>query len=117
MKLDKETEDKINNLPTVMKYIVAFLLKCIDDIINGKCDDKEIIKAMNTVKDNSEGRFSKEELMNYDEAGNALGFGTTNRVGLKRLLDNNNIHQVKIGSTKVGFLKSKIIELKNHYKR
>ena len=113
MSLDNETKDKIDKLPLSLRMAVNMLIMSIDDIIDCKCDEKEVIEAMNTVKDNSEGRYCKSDLMNYDEAGVALGFGTTNRVGLKRFLDKNGVKQVRFGSTKVGFPRSKIISIKN----
>ena len=117
MKIDKDTLDKIERLPLILRMAAKFLLNCLEKIVNDECDETEVINALNAVKDNSEGRYSTAELMNYDEAGNALGFGVTNRVGLKRFLDKHNVKQVKFGSTKVGFPRSKIIALQNKKKK
>ena len=116
MKLDKETQEKINKLPLIFRMAANFLVRCLDKLINDECDEKEVINAINAVKDNSEGRYSKSELMNYDEAGKALGFGVTNRAGLKKFLDKHNVKQVQFGSMKVGFPRSKIINLINRKK-
>ena len=110
MKLDNETKEKIDKLPLTLRTAANFLLKCLDKLLNDECDETEVINALNTVKDNSDGRYSKAELMNYDEAGDALGFGS-NRVGLKKFLDKNNVKQVKFGATKVGFPRSKVMGL------
>ena len=110
MKLDKEIQDKIEKLPLILRMAAKFLLRCLDKLINDECDETEVLNALNAVKDNSEGRYCKAELMNYDEAGDALGFGS-NRVGLKKFLDKNNVKQVKFGSTKVGFPRSKVMGL------
>lgn len=117
MSLDNETQDKIDKLPLSLRMAVNMLIMCIEDIIEFKCDEKEVTEAVNAIKDNSEGRYCKSDLMNYDEAGIALGFGTTNRVGLKRFLDKHGVKQVRFGSTKVGFPRSQIISLKNKNKK
>lgn len=110
--LNATAKGRIDKLPPFMRYVIGTLLDCIDNIINGKCDEGTIVSAMSTVQNNVNGRFSKEDLLTYDEAGNVLGFGTTNRVGLKKLLDKNGIKQVMIGNTKVGFSRSEILVLK-----
>lgn len=67
---------------------------------------------MSTVQNNTNSRFSECDLLTYDKAGNLLGFGTTNRVGLKKLLDKNGIKQVTFGNTKVGFRRDEVMALK-----
>lgn len=52
-------------------------------------------------------------MLNYDKAGEILGFGTTNRAGLKKLLDKNGIHEVIINNMKVGFRRDEIMLLKD----
>lgn len=110
--LNASAQEKIDKLPYFMRYIINTLLDCIDNIINGKCDEETIISAMSTVQNNTNSRFSECDLLTYDKAGNLLGFGTTNRVGLKKLLDKNGIKQVTFGNTKVGFRRDEVMALK-----
>lgn len=110
--LSASAQEKIDNLPYFMQYIINTLLDCIDNIINGKCDEETIVSAMSTMQNNTNSRFSECDLLTYDKAGELLGLGTTNRVGLKRLLDKNGIKQVKFGNTKVGFRRDEVMALK-----
>lgn len=96
-----------------MRYVIYKLVDCIDDIINGKCDEQILVNTMSTLENNANGRYSKEDLLNYDKAGESLGFGTTNRAGLKKLLDKNGIHEVVINNMKVGFRRDEIMALKD----
>lgn len=111
--LSASAQEKIDNLPYFMRYVINTLLDCIDNIINGKCDEETIVSAMSTVQNNTGNRFNECDLLNYDEAGDMLGFGTTNRVGLKKLLDKNGIKQVSFGNTKVGFRRDEVMVLKD----
>lgn len=110
--LSASAQEKIDKLPYFMRYIINALLDCIENIINGKCDEETIVSAMSTVQNNTNSRFSECDLLTYDKAGNLLGFGTTNRVGLKKLLDKNGIKQVTFGNTKVGFRRDEVMALK-----
>ena len=111
--LSPTAKESIDKLPFFMKYVINVLLDCIDNIINGKCDEDIIVSAMSTMNNNARGKYSNEDLMNYDEAGEVLGFGTTNRVGLKRLLDKHGIKQVVINNMKCGFRRDEILSLKD----
>lgn len=111
--LSKAAQEKIDKLPFFIRYVICKLVDCIDDLINGKCDEQLIVNAMSTLENNAKGRYSGDDLLNYDKAGEVLGFGTTNRVGLKRLLDKHGIHEVKIGNTKVGFRRDEVMALKD----
>ena len=111
--LNASAEEKIDKLPFFMRYVIYKLVDCIDDIINGKCDEQILVNTMSTLENNANGRYSKEDLLNYDKAGEILGFGTTNRIGLKNLLDKNNIHEVVINNMKVGFRRDEIMLLKD----
>lgn len=111
--LNASAEEKIDKLPFFMRYIIYKLVDCIDDIINGKCDEQLLVNTMSTIENNASGRYSKDDLLNYDKAGEILGFGTTNRIGLKNLLDKNNIHEVVINNMKVGFRRDEIMALKD----
>lgn len=110
--LNVSAQEKIDKLPYFMRYIINALLDCIDNIINGKCDEETIVSAMSTVQNNTNSRFSECDLLTYDKAGNLLGFGTTNRVGLKKLLDKNGIKQVTFGNTKIGVRRDEVLALK-----
>lgn len=111
--LSKAAQEKIDKLPFFIRYVICKLVDCIDDLINGKCDEQLIVNAMSTLENNAKGRYSGDDLLNYDKSGEVLGFGTTNRVGLKRLLDKHGIHEVKIGNTKVGFRRDEVMALKD----
>lgn len=117
MKLDEETKEKIERLPFALKYITNYLLQAIDDLINGKCEEDKVANLAGSLKLNSEGKYSNEDLANYDEAGKMLGFGTTNRAGLKKLLDQNGIKQVKIKNNYCGFDRGEILALKDRKMR
>ena len=111
MKIDAETKEKIEELPISLRYIAKYLINAVDNIINGECNEKETISVMATLEENIKGRYHDEDLMNYDKAGNALGFGATNRNGLKNLLDINGIKQVKLNNMRCGFRRSEIMAL------
>lgn len=111
MKIDDETKEKIEKLPISLRYIAKYLINAVDNIINGECNEKETISVMATLEENIKGRYHDEDLMNYDKAGIALGFGTTNRNGLKQFLDLNGVKQVKINNMRCGFRRSEIMAL------
>lgn len=113
MNLDKETKDKIDKLPIVLKTIVNNMFDAIDNIINGKCDEETLTSTASTLNNNAKGRICNEDILNYDKAGKILGFGCTNRVGLKKLLDANGIKQQVVNNQKCGFLRSEIIALRD----
>lgn len=111
MKVDEETMIKISSLPLILKSAVQYLLNCIERIINGDCNEDEVTTTMGTLNQNAQGRYGKEDLMNYDKAARALGFSVTNRCGLLNLLNRYNIHQVVINNIKCGFRRSEIMAL------
>lgn len=111
--LSATAQEKIDKMPFFMRYVIYKLVDCIDDIINGKCDEDILVSTMSTLENNAKGKFNNDDLMNYDQAGEALGFGTTNRVGLKRLLDKHGIKQVVINNMKCGFRRDEIMALKD----
>ena len=111
--LTATAQERIDKLPLFMRYVIYKLVDCIDDIINGKCDEQLIVNTMSTLENNANSRYGKDDLMNYDKAGEALGFGSTNRTGLKKLLDKNGIHEVVINNMKVGFRRDEIMALKD----
>lgn len=41
--LSASAQEKIDKLPYFMRYIINALLDCIDNIINGKCDEETIV--------------------------------------------------------------------------
>ena len=113
MKLDKETESKIEKLPTILKVAVKMLLECLDNIINGKCNEEDVVNTIGTLNQNAMGRYAPEDLMNYDEAGKCLGMGVCNRNKLKSTLDKAKIKQVCFKNLKIGFPSIKIRSLKD----
>ena len=110
--LSVTAQEKIGKLPFFMRYVIYKLVDCIDDIINGKCDEQILVNTMSTLENNASGRYGKEDLLNYDMAGRLLGLGS-NRVRLKRLLDSNGIKQVTINNMKCGFRRSEVLALKD----
>lgn len=111
--LNDKYREQINKLPYFMRYVVNILLDCIDNIINGKCDEDTLVSTMSTIENNTNGRYCKDDLLNYDKAGEILGFGCTNRMGLKKLLDKHNIRQVVINNMKCGFRRTDIMTLRD----
>ena len=111
--LNEETNRSIEKLPFAMRYIVDTLLECINSIINGKCTEEEVISTVSTLNNNANSRYSNGDLLNYDKAGEMLGFGCTNRVGLKKLLDKNGIKEVVINNMKCGFRRSEVMALRD----
>ena len=111
IKLTEEGKAKLETLSFALKYIVRYMIDGINQIFCGECSEDQVLCSVGTLKQNAEGRIGKDDVVNYDKAGKMLGFGTTNRVGLKRLLDKNNIHEVIINNQKVGFLRSEISSL------
>lgn len=89
------------------------MINGINQIFCGDCSEEEVLSSVGTLKQNAEGRIGKDDVVNYDKAGEILGFGTTNRVGLKKLLDKNGIHEIVINNQKVGFLRADIMALKD----
>lgn len=108
-----DVREKIDNKPLVIRYVASMLHDCINSIVNDKCDEEELLCAVASIKNNCESRYCNEDLMNYDEAGKALGFGTTNRVGLKKLLDKHGIKEVIINNMKCGFPRKAIMTLRD----
>lgn len=111
MKIDEETKEKIEKLPTALKYIAKYMIDAVDKVINGECNESELLSTMATLEENHNGRYHNEDLMNYDKAGNALGYGTTNRNEMKLFLDMNGVKQVKINNRPCGFKRSEIMTL------
>lgn len=113
IKLTEEGKEKLETLPFALKYIVKYMIDGINRIFCGDCNEEEVLSSVGTLQQNAEGRIGKDDVVNYDKAGEILGFGTTNRVGLKKLLDKNGIHEIIINNQKVGFLRSEILALKD----
>lgn len=108
MLVTQETKDKIDKLPLPLRVASNMLLDCLENIIDGKCNPDEVVNTIGTLEQNAKGKYSNEDLMNYDKACDALGYTRTNRVGLKRVLDKHDIKQVTMNGHRVGFPKSKI---------
>lgn len=113
MELDDKTKDKIDKLPVVLRMVVNYLLDAVDKIVDGECSEDTITSTMATLNNNASGRICKDDVLNYDKAGEILGFGATNRTGLKAVLDKYGIKQVVINNMKCGFLRSDIMALRD----
>lgn len=113
MELDSESKEKLSKQPFIMSKAVDYLLSVINTIINGDCDESTVVSTMGTLNQNAQGRYSDDDLLNYDNACKILGFSVTNRVGLKRLLDKNGIKQVKIHNMPCGFRRDEILALRD----
>lgn len=113
MELDDKTKGKIDKLPVVLRMAVNYLLDAVDKIVNGECSEETITSTMATLNNNASGRICKDDVLNYDKAGEILGFGATNRTALKALLDKHGIKQVVINNMKCGFLRSDIMALRD----
>lgn len=116
MNTEKDIIEQIDKLPRISRFIARGLYRALRDIIDGECDERTMLDVAAAMENNAAGRYSDDDLMNYDEAGRALGLGTTNRVKLKQILDANNIKQVKINNMCCGFEKAKIMELSKRIK-
>lgn len=110
--LNESTREKVDKLPFFIRYIIDKLVMCIDDLINGKCDEEVIVNTMSTLENNANGRYCREDLVSFEKAAGLLCFGK-NRVALKRLLDKNGIRQVIINNHKVGYVRSEIMVLRD----
>lgn len=113
MKIDEETRARIDKLPIVSRMIANYLLDMVENLATNKCDEETLISAASTMNNNAKGRIGKEDVLNYDKAGNILGFGCTNRVARKRLLDKHGIKQVKINNMSCGFRRDEIMALRD----
>lgn len=113
MELSDKTKEKIDKLPIVLRMAVNYLLDMVDKIINGECNEDTVASTISTLNNNASGRVCKDDVLNYDKAGEILGFGATNRSGLKAVLDKYGIKQVVINNMRCGFLRSDIMALRD----
>lgn len=84
MKLDEETKEKIDKLPIVLKSAANYLIDVLDNIINGNCNEDTLVSTMSTINNNTNKRISNDDVVNYDKAGDILGF-SNNPSGLKAI--------------------------------
>ena len=108
MLITQETQDKINKLPLPLRVASNMLLDCLENLIGGKCDKDEILRTISDMNDYAQGKYSDNDLVNYDEACKILGYTVTNRLGLKKELDRNGIKQVVMNNQRVGFPRHKV---------
>lgn len=113
MELDSESKDKLAKQPFIIRQAANYVLNLLNTIINGGCDESTVVSTMGTLNQNAQGRYSDNDLVNYDNACKILGFSVTNRIGLKRLLDKNGIKQVKIHNMPCGFRRDEILALRD----
>lgn len=108
MDISTSDKEKIDGLNPMSRLMVDYIIGFADGIINGMISEDDIVSSFARIKQCADARYGVDDLMNYDQAGKALGFGCTNRVGLKRLLDENKIKQVVINNMKCGFRRKDI---------
>lgn len=113
MELDSESKNKLSKQPFIIRQAADYVLNLLNTLINGGCDESTIVSTMGTLNQNSQGKFSDSDLLNYDEACTILGLQVTNRVGLKKLLDRHGIKQVKIKNKPSGFRRDQILALRD----
>lgn len=113
MKFTEEEKEKINKLPALLRMAFNALVNALKSVINGDCDESTLANVMATVSQNSMGRYSTEDLVNYEQAAKILGISTTNRSKLKLTLDLHGIKQVTIHNQRVGFRRDEVLALKN----
>lgn len=111
MLLNDETQKKIDGLPIVLKTIANTLLECVSQIINGKCNEESLVSTFATLNQNSKGRYSKDDLLNYDQVSKVLGI--LSRCTIKQLLDRHGIKEVVMNNMKCGFPRSEIMALRD----
>lgn len=112
MEIDLNSKQKLAGLPLASRKLAEYLIDFADCVINGKINEDEVICTIGTLNQNANARYGKEDLMNYDKAGLALGFGN-NRSGLKKLLDRYNVKQVVINNMRCGFRRSEIMAIRD----
>lgn len=113
MELDSESKDKLAKQPFIIRQAASYVLNLLNTLINGGCDESTVVSTMGTLNQNAQGRYSDNDLVNYDNACKILGFSVTNRIGLERLLDKNGIKQVKIHNMPCGFRRDEILALRD----
>lgn len=113
MELDETSKDKLSKQPFIIRQAANYVLNLLNTLINGGCDESTVVSTMGTLNQNAQGRYSDDDLVNYDNACKILGFSVTNRVGLKRLLDKNGIKQVIIHNMPCGFRRDEIMALRD----
>jgi hypothetical protein len=109
--LTPKVKDKIDKLPYLFKVASYNLVNALDNILNGECDEGEIASVLTTMVNNTSQSYSKEDLVNYDKAGDILGI--RNRANLQSVLKEHNIEQVVMNNRKVGFPRNKVIALRD----
>lgn len=107
-----EEQNKIDNLPLVLRQAVKYLSGALNNIINGNCNEESLTDTIATLDNNASGRFNDNDLMTYDDACKELHISTTNRVKLRNLCAMNGVKQVTIHNQKVGFRRTEILTLK-----
>lgn len=103
MLITQETQDKIDKLPLPLRVASNMLLDCLKNMVDNKCDVEEVQRTVEKAQLHAQGKYSPEELVNYDDACRILGYSVNNRTGLKRFLDKNGVKQVVLNGHSVGF--------------
>lgn len=113
MLITEETQRRIDNMPLPFRIVCNALLDCLENVLGYKykCNTEELVKIVSDLEQNAKGKYCNQDLVNYDQACDMLGYTRTNRVALKRELDRNGIQQVTINGHRVGFPKKDVERL------
>ena len=108
MLITQDTQDKIDKLPLPLRVASNMLLDCLKNIVDNNCDAEEVQRLAENAQLHAQGKYGKEDLVNYDEACVMLGYTVNNRAGLKALLDKHGIKQVVLNGQRIGFPKHQV---------
>lgn len=109
--LTPQIKAKIEKLPYLFRVAAQNLVNALDSILNGECDESEIVNTLTTLNNNVSNSYTNDDLVNYDKAGKMLGI--SNRAILKQTLNKNGIDQVVMNNKKIGFPRSKVLALRS----
>ena len=68
MELDSESKDKLSKQPFIIRQAASYVLNLLNTLINGGCDESTVVSTMGTLNQNAQGRYSDDDLVNYDNA-------------------------------------------------
>lgn len=81
-----------------------------NNIVDNKCSDDELIRAVAKLEANSNGYIDPKNLLTYDKAMDLVG--VRNRTTFCELCKKNKIKNIKINNVGVGFKREDIEKLK-----
>lgn len=98
-------------LSPLMNLAISFLRNTINEIKDGKCDEKELAEIMIRINPTNNGFVKEEDFMNYDEASAFLGI--TNRNRLSELCKKHKVANKRFKNHFVGFRKTELEIIKS----